>query len=442
MLTAEDNAVLTQVGPGTLMGDLLRRYWMPVVLSNEIAQPDGPPVRARILGEDLVAFRDTQGRVGVFRQACPHRGASLFFGRNEEDGLRCVYHGWKFDVTGACVDMPSEPAASNFRTKVRIAAYPTHESGGIVWAYFGPPETLPAFRDFGAEGLTPDQYRASKVRVECNWVQSMEGNLDTSHISWLHQYHAASAIPDDGSDQPGVPSNLMSIRIWEHDRAPRIEVNDEWYGYRYAGLRHTPNGHQHVRVTAYIFPFTTVVAAIPLGIGAGGGLFVPIDESSCWRFGLGVQPPVFDRPAHIGQPLFSLMPYGFERPDNGISPRGYNPGNDYQVDRELQRTTSFSGIPDFVSQDHAVQESMGSILDRTREHLGTSDRAVIRMRQRLILAARDLANGIEPPATDGALDFRRIYGAERILARGEDWRMLGTGRDPIFSVAAPPMTSA
>jgi phenylpropionate dioxygenase-like ring-hydroxylating dioxygenase large terminal subunit len=442
MLTAEDNAVLTQVGPGTPMGNLLRRYWMPVLLSNEIAQPDGPPVRAHILGEDLVAFRDSGGRAGVFRQACPHRGASLFFGRNEEAGLRCVYHGWKFDVTGACVDMPSEPAESNFKTKVRITAYPTHESGGIVWAYFGPPQTTPAFRDFGSEGLTPDQYRASKVRVECNWVQSMEGNLDTSHISWLHQYHAASGIPDDGSDQPGVPSNLMSIRIWEHDRAPRIEVQDEWYGYRYAGLRSTPNGHTHVRVTAYIFPFTTVVAAIPLGIGAGGGLFVPIDETSCWRFGLGVQPPVHERPAHIGQPLFSLMPYGFERPDNGISPRGYNAANDYQVDRELQRTTSFSGIPDFVSQDHAVQESMGSILDRTREHLGTSDRAVIRMRQQLVRAARDLANGLEPPATDGTLNFRRIYGAERILAPGEDWRNLGTDSDPIFHVAVPPVTSA
>ncbi len=234
----------------------------------------------------------------------------------------------------------------------------------------------------------------------------------------------------------------MSIRIWEHDRAPRIEVNDEWYGYRYAGLRSTPNGHQHARVTAWVFPFTTMVAAIPLGIGAGGGLFVPIDDTSCWRFGLGVQPPVHQRPAHIGEPLFSLMPYGFERPDNGVSPRAFNAANDYQVDRELQRTTSYSGISDFVSQDHAVQESMGSILDRTREHLGTSDRAVIRMRQQLVKAARDLANGLEPPATDGTLDFRSIYGAERILASGEDWRFLGTDADPIFRVAEPPLTQA
>jgi phthalate 4,5-dioxygenase oxygenase subunit len=194
MLTAQDNALLTQVGPGTPMGNLLRRYWMPVLLSNEVSEPDSPPVRARILGEDLVAFRDTENRVGLVAQACPHRGASLFFGRNEEEGLRCVYHGWKFDTTGACVDMPSEPAESNFKTKVRVAAYPTRESGGIVWAYFGPPEKQPEFRDFGSESLTPEQWRASKVRVQCNWVQSMEGNLDTSHISWLHQYNAASDI--------------------------------------------------------------------------------------------------------------------------------------------------------------------------------------------------------------------------------------------------------
>jgi nitrite reductase/ring-hydroxylating ferredoxin subunit len=431
MLTASDNETLTRVGPGTLMGNLLRRYWMPALLSNEVAEPDSPPVRVRLMGEDLVAFRDTAGEVGLFVHACPHRGASMFFGRNEEAGLRCVYHGWKFDTAGACVDMPSEPAESNFKTKVRICAYPTHESGGIVWAYMGPPEKQPAFRDFGADALPKDQQRASKVRVECNWVQSMEGNLDTSHISWLHQFHAAAAIPDDGTDTPGVPSNAMSMRIWDHDRAPRIEVQDEWYGYRYAGLRSTPNGNTHARVTAYIFPFTTVVAAIPLGIGAGGGLFVPIDETCCWRFGLTVKPPVHNRPGHIGAPLFSQMPYSFERPDNGISPRAYNPANDYQVDRELQRTTSFSGIPDFVSQDHAVQESMGAVLDRTREHLGTTDRAVIRMRQMLVRAARDLAEGIEPPALE-ARDYVRIYGAERILGPGQDWRDLGTDRDPIF----------
>src|SRR6188472_3851194 len=158
MLNKEDNEALCRVGPGTLMGNLLRRYWTPALLSSEVPEPDSPPVRVRLLGEDMVAFRDTEGRVGLVTQACPHRGASLFFVRNEEAGLRCVYHGWKFDVAGACVDMPSEPAESNFKTKVRVNAYATHESGGIVWAYMGPRETMTPFRDFGSDALPKEQW--------------------------------------------------------------------------------------------------------------------------------------------------------------------------------------------------------------------------------------------------------------------------------------------
>jgi len=159
MLTKEDNEILTRVGPGTPMGNLLRRYWLPALLSSEVPAPDSPPIRVRLLGEDLVAFRDTDGNVGLFVQSCPHRGASLFFGRNEECGLRCVYHGWKYDVDGNCVDMPSEPAESNFKSKVRVTAYPTHESGGIVWTYMGPQEKMPGFRDFGSESVPRDRRR-------------------------------------------------------------------------------------------------------------------------------------------------------------------------------------------------------------------------------------------------------------------------------------------
>ena len=175
MLNKQDNETLCRVGPGTLMGNLLRRYWTPALLSEELPQADCPPVRVRLLSEDLIAFRDTTGRVGLVANACPHRGASLFFGRNEEAGLRCVYHGWKFDTEGTCTDMPSEPAESNFKTKVRVRAYPTHESGGIVWTYMGPAEAMPAFRDFGSESMPPEQWRASKIKGHCNWVQGLEG---------------------------------------------------------------------------------------------------------------------------------------------------------------------------------------------------------------------------------------------------------------------------
>ena len=188
MLSQEDNETLTRVGPGTLMGNLLRRYWLPGALSAELPEADCPPIKVRLLGEDLVAFRDTSGRPGLFVQSCPHRGASMFFGRNEENGLRCVYHGWKFDTSGACVDMPSEPAESNFKSKVRIRSYPTHESGGIIWTYMGPPEKQLPFRDFGSDSVPREQWRASKMLSYCNYVQAMEGNLDTAHISYPVSY--------------------------------------------------------------------------------------------------------------------------------------------------------------------------------------------------------------------------------------------------------------
>src|ERR1700757_3510160 len=247
------------------MGDLLRRFWIPACLSTEIPEPDGAPVRVRLLGEDLVAFRDTNGAIGLIEERCAHRGASLFYGRNEECGLRCTYHGWKFDVTGQCVDQRSE--LHPFSQKIKMTSYPVHESGGIVWTYMGPKETMTPFRDFDTDGRGADEFMATQQLTTCNWVQAMEGNLDTSHISHLHQWNGIDDIPDDGSDKPGYPSNAMSWKFWRHDRAPRLEVDDTWYGYRYAGLRTTPNGNTHVRVTAYVVPYTTLVASVPWNVG-------------------------------------------------------------------------------------------------------------------------------------------------------------------------------
>ena len=280
MLKAEDNEILTRVGPGTLMGELLRRYWTPACLTAEIPEPGGAPARVRLLGENLVAFRDTTGRIGLVQENCPHRGASLYFGRNEDAALRCVYHGWAYDTEGRCVDMPSEPAP--FCEKVRMRAYPAHESGGIVWAYLGPRETMTPFRDFGSDGLDAAEFIATKQHSTCNWVQAMEGNIDTAHISHLHQWDGIDDIPDDGSDKPGYPSNAMSWKFWRHDRAPRLELDDTWYGYRYAGIRTTPNGNTHVRITAYAVPYHTMVASIPFS--AGQGMFIPIDDNNCWRY--------------------------------------------------------------------------------------------------------------------------------------------------------------
>jgi phenylpropionate dioxygenase-like ring-hydroxylating dioxygenase large terminal subunit len=442
LLTPQDNELLTRVGHGTAMGNLLRRYWTPALLSSELPEPDSPPVRVRILGEDLVAFRDSAGKVGLFPQACPHRGASLFFGRNEEEGLRCVYHGWKFDAGGACVDMPSEPAESNFKTKVRVNAYPTHEAAGIVFAYLGPPEKQPRFRDMNADGVPAEMWgRAFKVPAHCNWLQRMEGNVDTSHVSWLHQYHGAADLPDDGTDAPGsYPTWAMSWRIWRNDGAPSLELEDTWYGFKYAGLRRTPNGNTHVRVTHYVLPFTTFIPNIPFQ--QVSSWCVPIDDGSCYFFGYAPRPlpnqayrDAMARDAGEGG-LFANTPYASQvTGSNGANRDAFSAANDYQMTAELKRGTFFSGIPNFGAQDLAVTESMGRVIDRSREHLGTTDRAVIKLRSLLLRAVKDLQAGIEPPALDAALPFDEIRGAEKILTPGEDWRVLGTNDDPQVAIS-------
>ena len=432
MLAQEENELLTRVGPGTLMGDLLRRYWTPALLSAEVPEAGGPPVRVRLLGEALVAFRDTSGAVGLLQEHCPHRGASLFYGRNEDCSLRCVYHGWAFDRDGRCSDMPSEPRP--FAERITARAYPTHESGGIVWTYMGPKDTMTPFRDFGTESLAPGEASATKLLTTCNWVQAMEGNLDTAHISHLHQFDAVDDIPDDGSDRPGYPSNPQSWRYWRHDRAPRLEVEETWYGYKYAGIRRTPNGHTHVRVTAYVVPYGTLVATVP--VTWRQGLFVPRDDETCWRYGLVTAPATSVNPDGLGGAnLFSVAPFtsSFTRSRDGAIERTHTAENDYQIDREMQRKGSFSGVSDFVSQDLMVTESMGAIYDRSEEHLGTTDVSIIRMRTILLNAARAVAEGKEPPALHG--DFASIRGAEKILEPGEDWRVLGTGDDPVVRAA-------
>jgi nitrite reductase/ring-hydroxylating ferredoxin subunit len=437
VLSKENNEILTRVGPGTPMGELLRRYWTPALLTLEIPEPDGIPVRVRLLGENLVAFRDTEGKVGLVAEACPHRGASLYFGRNEECGIRCPYHGWKFDTEGTCVDMPSEPADSNFRFKVKLRTYPVHESGGIVWAYLGPRETMTPFRDFGTESLPPERVYARKQLAMCNWIQTMEGNLDSAHISWLHQFNGAADIPDDGTDKPGYPSNAMAWKFWLHDRAPRLEIHDTWYGYRYAALRTTPNDNTNVRITDYCVPYTTIVAANPFTTRQL--MIVPIDDENCWRYNFTSQIDL-NPGGHGGERnLFSYSPFAtpFMNRDNGIiTPREYTAENDYLIDRDDQRTTTYSGIHDFVSQDFMVTESMGPIYDRTQEHLGTTDKAVIRMRNILLSAAKSLADGVTPPALAGPdRDFRTIRSAEKNLEPGEDWRLLGTDDDPVVQEA-------
>jgi phthalate 4,5-dioxygenase oxygenase subunit len=392
MLTREENELLTRTARGTPMGELFRRYWTPFLLASELPEPDCAPVRVRLMGEDLIAFRVSSGDVGLIQNNCPHRGASLFFGRNEEQGLRCVYHGWKFDVGGSCVDMPNEPAESDFRTKVRAVAYPTLERGGVIWTYMGDPATQPAPPDLEWALVPPEQRFVSKRLQQTNYAQAMEGGIDSSHVSFLH------------NDEGRRPAGSAAFKYLVNDTAPKFEVVDTDYGFMIGARRNAEEDSYYWRITQWLFPWYTMIPPGGPIATIGGHAWVPIDDETCWTFSVNWSPSRALTPEEVeayknGAGIHALKIPGTFRPVR-------NSSNDYLIDRELQRSgRSFTGIVGISEQDTAVQESMGSIFDRSRERLGASDSAIIQMRRRLMKAARDLEKGIEPPGLDAA-DFR------------------------------------
>jgi phenylpropionate dioxygenase-like ring-hydroxylating dioxygenase large terminal subunit len=374
MLRQEDNELLTRVGPGTKMGAVFRRFWLPALRANEVDRPDGDPVRLRLLGEDLVAFRDSEGRLGVLAEHCPHRRASLFFGRNEQGGLRCVYHGWKFDVGGACVDLPSEPPESGLRAKVRQRAYQAHEHGGFIWVFMGegtPPE-LPAFE---WAGLAAEHRWQSKWIYDANYCQGLEAELDSVHTAFLH----ASRDPTD------LPEGMMlAARIWDHAKLVRLTVQPTEYGFYYGSRRDAGEGNFYWRITQFLLPSFAIIPMPTYPISCRA--YIPVDD---------YQSMVFHTSYNPLAPLTKGQIAALESGD-GPAPRlvagsfmpELNRDNLYGLDREVQRTRSFTGIRGVNNQDRAIVESMGAICDRTAEHLGTSDVAVIAARRRLLDLAR------------------------------------------------------
>jgi nitrite reductase/ring-hydroxylating ferredoxin subunit len=434
MLSKQDNDILCRVGPGTPMGTLMRQYWVPVFMSNELDTPDCPPQRVRILGEDLIGFRTTSGDVGLIQNACPHRGASLFFGRNEEEGLRCVYHGWKFDVSGACVDMPSEPAESNFKTKVHARAYPTRERNGVVWAYMGTRsrDDLPPLPDIEPNMRPELGLAVEKVMRDCNYMQGLEGDIDTGHLAFLH----LGAI----SPETARPRSFDYYTV--ADKAPRYDVVDTEFGTSYGAYRPAEPDTYYWRVAHFLFPFYTMIPTGLLGEQILVRAWVPIDDDHMmfWSFavpstlsfgnmiaGQGGVPG--DRSEEeLKQPkpiLFGSRGMEF-LPDEshwlGKFRLVQNRGNDYLIDREAQsKGESYTGIPGIHQQDQAITESMGTIYERTQEHLGTTDAMVIRTRRRLINAAKaHMRDGTVPATVDDPTLYRYRSGG-LILPRSVDW---------------------
>jgi phthalate 4,5-dioxygenase len=383
MLTREDNELLCRVGPGTPMGELFRRFWLPALLAEELPEADCPPVRLRLLGEDLVAFRDSRGTVGVLDAHCPHRGAGLFFGRNEEAGLRCVYHGWKFDAAGSCVDMPSEPAESNFKHKVSVAAYPTREAGGVIWVYMGPAELEPAMPDLEWNRVPDGHHMVWKWYQETNYLQGYEGDIDSSHSSFLHSY----LKPEESTNGGTISPTLKAM-----DKSPKLSVAETDYGIYYGARRAIGDGQYNWRLTQALVPTYSMIPFITYP--AGGRAWIPIDDDRTMTFYWSFNPEqaLTDEDLAMRRTGRAFPPEVIPGTFTAVR----NKSNDYQIDREIQQTKTYTGIWGVNDQDRAIQESMGPIYDRRKEHLGTSDLAIIATRRVLLRTVKDLQQGIEP----------------------------------------------
>jgi phthalate 4,5-dioxygenase len=405
MLSAEKNDLLTRCGPGTPMGRFMRAFWIPAMTAAEVPAADEAPVRLTLLGERLVVFRDTAGRVGVLEENCPHRGASLFFGRNEEGGLRCVYHGWKFDVEGTCLELPSEPASSRMRAGIRARACPARLAGGLLWVYLGEARPAPALPGFEFMDLPPDRLYASRWHQECNYAQAMEGEFDSAHVSFLHRLV-------DRTDQD---HQALTGRYFRDDTAPAWKVLPTATGFMACNGRRVEADRRYWRLNQFLLPFFTMIPPRP-GDAQLLRMWVPMTDERCWVLCVTWRPD-----APLGEEELAAWRNG-ENSHRKVLPGTTLPverlDNDYLIDRQLQKTVSFTGIHGVRAQDAMVAETAGPIADRTREHLGTSDTAVVAMRRTLIEAAsRFGADGQVPGAVADPRLFR-VRATQAVLPEG------------------------
>ncbi len=416
MLSAADNETLTRTGPGTPMGTLFRRFWVPVLLAREIPEPDCPPVRVTVLGEELLAFRDTGDRIGLVEARCPHRGADLFFGRNEECGIRCAYHGWKFDVAGQCVEIPTLTRDEGLLSRVGLTAYPAREWGDVIWAYMGPPELQPELPEMDFALVPPSHRFVSKKLQECNWAQACEGALDTAHFSFLH---TPVTVPEVSASRQRHPM-ANAVRWMKQDPRPVFNVVEHDAGLLLAASRRADGDEVYWRVTQFLMPNHSLAPGAARGDSVFGQTWVPIDDRSCWVYVYSWNP---ERPLSEKENRFipGVPSVHAEVDDRWVPIR--NRSNDYLIDRVAQKTRSFTGIEGLSEQDAAIQDSQGFIADRTREHLGPTDLGIVRFRRLILDAAYALRDGIEPRAA-------AVPGAYRVRSGGA----LAPGTRPVAEV--------
>ena len=382
MLTQGENELLTRVGPGTPMGALMRRYWIPAAFSHQIQNPDGPPVRVRLLGENLVLFRDTEGRIGLLDERCPHRTASLFFGRNEESGLRCVYHGLKFDVEGNCVDLPCVPQMNdahkaNIQGQLRAKAYPCLDRGDVVWTYMGPAVHKPEFPGLEWTVLPSSRRYATRHIQECNWLQALEGGFDATHLTFLH---------GGGESDP-------SRRIV----ATLYDVVPTDFGFVVGTGRERSDGTILWNMNVMLSPFHKIISSIP----HAAHVWAPIDDENTMLYSVDFHPsrPLTEEDLARSKTSLGIHTENIPATDHAVR----NRANDYLIDRELQASgESYTGMKGFGTQDCAIQESMGRVADRTAEHLLACDAAIVKIRRLLLQMLKDHATGKPLPGMNPA----------------------------------------
>lgn len=419
MLRQQQNETVTQTGAGTPMGNLFRRHWLPALLAEELPANDCPPVRVKLLSERLVAFRDSLGRYGLIDEFCAHRGVSLWFGRNEDCGLRCPYHGWKFDVAGQCIDVPSEPAESGFARKIKLKSYPLVERGGILWAYLGPAEHTPPLPEWEFAMVPAEQRFVSKRFQESNWLQAMEGGIDSSHVSWLHR--------DNINKDPlfkGAQGNKYNMA----DMKPVFEVVESPGGLYIGARRNAEDGKYYWRITQWVMPSFTMIPPRG-GHTVHGHFWIPIDDENCWAWSYDFHPTrrITDAEREAmkkGKGIHVLNMPGTYRPVA-------NKDNDYLINREAQRRgDTYSGVEGIAMQDASLQESMGPIVDRTKENLVSTDNGIIMARHRLLRAAKALAEkDATPPGVE--LAHQRVRSASVILPQDRPFK--DAARDALVS---------
>jgi phthalate 4,5-dioxygenase len=416
-MNRQDNDLMCRVEGTAPMGKVMRQHWLPALLTEEVPEPDGDPVRVRLLGEDLVAFRDSDGKVGLIGEFCPHRNASLFYGRNEECGLRCLYHGWKIASDGTVLEMSSEPPESGFAQKIRHTAYPTHEAAGIVWTYMGLLQELPQFEPPVFQPSPDTKVSICKVIVNCNWAQILEGAIDSAHSSTLH---ASDMVPARVDSAKATDQNWLRPST---DKAPRLQVQATDFGFRYVAIRRpivNAATHDYIRMTLFIAPYTVLIP--PNNRYRVALLHVPVDDAhTAFHF---IAFGGNSTPDQETWRKFNALQIGI---DIDVTYRNRRSrANNYLQDRKAMKTGNWTGVPGIPNQDIVMWETMGPLADRSKDRLGASDVAIVEFRRRMLESAKAVQNG--GPAIDSGpsrTPQASLQSFEGIIPKHVDWRTLG-----------------